>query len=87
MTPEACPREETRKQLIAIDKLTKEYFDKLIVLGRGIEKGEGEDKYEFEWPDIANQAMLKNGIRNPWKTNYDNVVTDDDGGMMSHSEL
>lgn len=71
MTIDACPENE-QSDMAAIDELTKEYFAKLFAFKNNNNKN-------IERPeDIANQSMMKNGIRNPFIENLDDWSDDDD---------
>ena len=79
MSVDACP-EEDRADMVAIDKMTTEYFEKLFAFG--IDKPE----------DIVAQVMVKNAIKNPFKDDLDDfdpdVEADDDPlGMSVEPEL
>ena len=79
MSVDACP-EEDRADMVAIDKMTTEYFEKLFAFG--IDKPE----------DIVAQVMVKNAIKNPFKDDLDDFdpdeETDDDPlGMSVEPEL
>ena len=71
-SPEGCP-EEDREDMHAIEKLTVEYFEELQKFGIA-----NPEKY-------ATQAILKFGIKNPFKNDYDDVwfeVDEEDEGSI-----
>merc|ERR1711935_747339 len=63
--PENCPEEE-RAAMKEIEKLTVEYIAKL--------KDFGIDKPE----EYSTQTMMKFGIKNPFKVDYDDVYFEQD---------
>jgi len=65
MFPEGCD-EKDRDDVVAIDKLTVEYFEKLAA-------------FKIKKPDeIANQVFLKLGKKNFFKNDYDDMEDDGD---------